>query len=291
MIKKIYTLSFLIIISFSLAAQKENSPIGSRSGAMGNASVTLVDLWAAHNNQAAMANYDKVAVGVFYENRFITKELGLKCFSLVLPVKKAGAFGLNLSSLGYKLYNESKIGLAYGMAFGKNISAGIQLDYIYTHIAENYGNKGVITFEAGIRAQIIKNLIIGAHIFNPIQAKIASYNNERLPLIFKIGLSYSFSDKAILAAEVEKDNNFNPMFKAGLEYHIVKPVYLRIGVMTNPFVYSFGAGFEFYHFRIDVSASRHPVLGFSPQASLIYDIRPMLAGKKNKTFYEPGKNE
>jgi len=281
MLKKILFLSLLSVFSCSVFAQKENVPIGSRSGAMGNASVTFNDFWAVHNNQAGMAYYDKIAAGIFYENRFITKELGLKCFSLVVPVRKAGVFGLNVSSLGYKLYNESKIGLAYGMAFGENISAGIQLDYIYTHIAENYGNKGAVTFEAGIRARIIKNLIIGAHIFNPIQVKLASYNNERLPLIFKVGLSYTFSDKAVLAVEVEKDNNFKPVIKTGLEYHIVKPFYIRLGIATTPFVYSFGAGFEFYRFKLDISASRHPVLGFTPQASLVYDIHSIAPQKKN----------
>lgn len=278
--KKILLL-VLFILPLVAFSQKENVPIGSRSGAMGNASVTFTDFWAVHNNQAAMAYYDKIAAGVFYENRFITKELGLKCFSLIVPVRKAGVFGLNFSSLGYKLYNESKIGLAYGMAFGENISAGVQLDYIYTHIAENYGNKGVVTFEAGIRAKIIKNLYIGAHIFNPIQVKLASYNDERLPLIFKIGLSYNFSDKAVLAAEVEKDNNFKPVFKTGLEYHVAKPVYIRIGIATTPFVYSFGAGFEFYHIKLDISALRHPVLGFTPQASLVYDIHAVSSHKKN----------
>ncbi|HNZ42661.1 MAG TPA: hypothetical protein PLB59_06985 [Bacteroidales bacterium] len=280
MTKKILLYSFLFIVSFSLFSQKENAPFGSRSGAMGHASVTFTDFWSVQNNQAGMAYYDKIAAGIYYENRFITKELGLKCFSLVVPVNKAGVFGVNVSSLGYRLYNESKIGLAYGMSFGKNISAGVQLDYIYTHIGENYGNKGAVTFEAGIRAVLIKNLVIGAHIFNPIQVKLASYNDERLPLIFKIGLSYTFSDKAVLAVEVEKDNNFKPVFKTGLEYHVAKPVFVRIGVATTPFVYSFGAGFEFYHFKLDISASRHPVLGFTPQASLVYDIHPIIS-KKN----------
>ncbi len=281
MTRKILIFSFLFIVSCTLWAQKENAPFGSRSGAMGHASVTFSDFWSVQNNQAGMAYYDKIAAGIYYENRFITKELGLKCFSLVVPVNKAGVFGVNVSSLGYRLYNESKIGLAYGMAFGKNISAGVQLDYIYTHIGENYGNKGAVTFEAGIRAVLIKNLVIGAHIFNPIQVKLASYNDERLPLVFKIGLSYTFSDKAVLAVEVEKDNNFKPVFKTGLEYHVAKPVFVRVGIATSPFVYSFGAGFEFYHFKLDISASRHPVLGFTPQASLVYDIHPMISKKNN----------
>ena len=255
-----------------LHAQQDNTTLGGRAAAMGGAAVTGNDFWAVHNNQAGMATYKKIAAGVYYENRFLLKELSLKCISLVVPVKKAGVFGLNYSNFGYKLYNESKIGLAYAMGFGNKVSAGVQLDYIYTHIGENYGNKGAMTFEAGIRAEIIKNLVIAAHIFNPINVKLADYGNERIPLIFKIGLAYNFGDKAVIAAEVEKDNNFKPMFKTGIEYHIIKPVFVRIGIATNPTTYSFGAGFEFYRFKLDVAASRHPVLGFSLQSSLIYDI-------------------
>ncbi|HIO72826.1 MAG TPA: hypothetical protein EYN38_06955, partial [Flavobacteriales bacterium] len=52
----------LRIVSFVLAmtpntvfAGGENYPIGARSAAMGNASVTFTDLWAVHHNQAELA--------------------------------------------------------------------------------------------------------------------------------------------------------------------------------------------------------------------------------------------
>ncbi|MEI6123520.1 MAG: hypothetical protein WCQ95_07810 [Bacteroidota bacterium] len=272
---KLQKLLTAIILSLSVSlsfAQKDNVPIGARSSAMSGASATLIDFWAVHNNQAAMASYTKIAVGVYYENRFLTKQLGLKCISFVLPIKKAGVVGFNYSNFGYALYNESKIGLAYAKSFGKRIAAGVQLDYIYTRIGENYGHKGVVTFEAGLRAKIIKNLVLAAHIYNPINIKIADYGNERIPLIFKIGLAYSFAEKAVLAIEVEKDNNFHPIFKTGFEYHITKHIFLRMGIATNPMTYSFGTGFEFSKFKLDISASYHQVLGFSPQASLVYDI-------------------
>ena len=212
-------------------------------------------------------------MGAYYENRFLTKEMGLKCFSLIIPVKKAGVFGLNLSNFGYSLYNESKIGLAYAMKFGEIVSAGVQLDYMYTHIGEDYGNKSLITFEAGLRAKIIKNLVLAAHIFNPANLRLNAHSRERIPLIYKIGLSYTFTDKALIAVEVEKDMNFKPVFKTGLEYRVAKPVYLRIGIATNPMVFSLGLGLEFTKWKIDISASRHPQLGFSPQASVVFDIK------------------
>jgi hypothetical protein len=272
MTRAILYLVFLCCSETLLFGQKDNVSIGGRSAAIGNASVTLADFWAVHNNQAAMAYYKKIAAGVYYENRFLTKETGLKCLAVVVPIKKAGVIGLNLSNFGYSLYNESKIGLAYAMAFGDHISAGLQLDYIYTHIGDNYGNKGLLTFEVGLRAKIIKELVLAVHVFNPANLKLVPGESERIPLIYKVGLSYSFKDKALIAAEVEKDMNFKPVFKVGAEYKVAKPVFLRIGIATNPMLYSFGAGFEFYHFKLDISASRHPQLGFSPQASLTWEI-------------------
>lgn len=269
----------MLIVS-NLWAQKENVSIGGRSAGMGNASVTFTDLWSAHNNQAGMAYYKSMAAGVYYENRFMMKEMGQKAFTFVLPVKNSGVFGVNYSNFGYNLYNENKIGLAYAMPFGERVSAGLQLDYIYTHIAEDYGNRGAFTFEVGVRAVLIKNLVFAAHIFNPIRAKASKYSEERIPSIIKGGLSYTFSEKALISAEIEKDINYKPVFKAGAEYHIVKPLYVRIGIGTSPLVNTLGVGIEIHKFKIDIATMRHPVLGFSPQMSLSFDF----GGKSSEAF-------
>ncbi|MEI6765971.1 MAG: hypothetical protein WCM76_10040 [Bacteroidota bacterium] len=261
-----------ILMVSNVWGQKENSSIGGRSAGMGNASVTFTDLWSAHNNQAGMAYAKTMAAGVYYENRFLMKEMGLKAVTFVLPVKKSGVFGINYSNFGYNLYNENKVGLAYAMSFGERVSAGVQLDYIYTHIAENYGNRGAFTFEVGVRAVLVKNLVFAAHIFNPMRAKTSKYTDERIPSIIKGGLSYTFSEKAMISAEVEKDINYKAVVKAGAEYHIVKPLYVRIGIGTSPLVNTVGVGLELYNFKIDVAAMRHPVLGYSPQVSLSYNF-------------------
>ena len=51
------------------------APAGSRSRAMGDASVTLQDVWAYHHNPAAIVGIKKVAFGISYENRFLLKTL------------------------------------------------------------------------------------------------------------------------------------------------------------------------------------------------------------------------
>ena len=280
MIKK-YTLFVVLIgiMCFSKKVSGENWPVGGKAAGMSNASVTLTDFWSVHSNQAGLTGVKTFSAGIYYENRFGLKQLSLKSGAVVMPTK-AGVFALSMSYFGYSQFNETKTGLAYAKNFGTKFSAGVQLDYLATHIAENYGNSSALAAEIGLRYQINKNIAIATHVFNPTRAKVAAYNDERAPTIFKLGVSYMFSQKVILAVESEKDIQYNPVFKAGIEYHPIKSIYFRTGISTNPVLNSFGFGLELSNFNLDFAASYHQVLGFSPQVSLIYHVTKA-TGKPN----------
>lgn len=271
MLKRTLPLLFICFMSIGLFAGGENFPVGGRSAGMANASVTLNDFWAIHHNQAGLTGIKNFSAGVYYENRFGLKELGIKAGAVVLPTKTAGVFGLSMTYFGYSQYNESKIGLAYAKAFGEKFSAGVQLDYLSTHIAENYGSHSAVAGEIGLRFQANKNLCIAAHIFNLNRAKLADYNDERIPTMVRFGLSYAFSEKVLVTAETEKDIQYDPVFKAGLEYHPIDVLYFRTGISTNPVLNAFGFGLEFKNFKLDFSTSYHQTLGFTPQFSLIFN--------------------
>jgi hypothetical protein len=270
--KKIYLLfsSFLLYIS-SFASD------GARSAGLGGASVSLADVWAAQNNQAGLGFQKSFACGISYENPFLMKELSTKTFGLALPVKD-GAFGVLVSNFGYSLFNQNKIGLCFGKAFGEKISAGISMDYFSTTISE-YGKKNSFAAEMGIQAKPLKNLTIGAHIFNLSRTKILDYNDERLPTIMRLGFDYKFSEKVFVAVETEKDIEKKGMIKTGLEYRPIKELYVRAGVSTNPSLSCFGIGLNLKQFKLDLSSSYHSTLGFSPQVSLIYEIEKHKAEK------------
>jgi len=261
-----------LVIPFFLNAAHDNVPEGGRSAALANASVALTDFWSLQNNQAGLAFYNRPAGGIYFENRYMVKEMSMKAGGVVMPVK-AGVLGLNISYFGYPKYNESKFGLAYARSFGDMLAVGVQLDYLHTSIDENYGKKGVATFEIGLLSKINKHLSIGAHIFNPIQAKLTDYDNERIPAIIRIGAAYSFDENILVTVEAEKDTRMDPVLKCGLEYRIIEQIYVRGGISTNPGLYSFGFGLDFKKLRIDFSSSVHEVLGYSPQISLIYNFK------------------
>ncbi len=270
--KKLYPLLFFLTLACIAKSGNEDFPIGARSSAMGNASVSLSDVWSAHHNQAGLGFVRDYSAGVYYENRFLLKELSTKGGAIAVPVK-GGTFGFCVTSFGYQAYSENKYSLSFAKAFGNKLSAGIAMDYLTTKIAEGYGSKGVFAAEVGIIAKPIKNLTIGAHVYNPTRAKLAEYNEERLPTIIRLGGNYSFSDKVILAIETEKDIQKKAIFKGGIEYKAVKEFYLRIGVATNPTLTCFGFGVNLKNLKIDFAANYHQVLGISPQLSLTYSIK------------------
>lgn len=264
------TIIFISLLSaLSAKAGNDKIPAGGRSSAMGSASVSLSDFWSVHNNQAGLAGFTNTAAGIYFENRFMMKELSRKVAAFVIP-SRSGVFGVAYDNFGSTLYNESKIGLAFARSFGSNFSAGIQLDYLNTHLSENYGNHAAFTFEAGILARVNKNLVIGAHVFNPLNVKLSGETNERIPAIIRLGAGYNFSEILLLTSEIEKNIDMETRIKSGVEYHVVKQGIVRAGITTNPTTFSFGFGLDLKKLKIDLASTVHQVLGYSPQLSISY---------------------
>ena len=248
----------------------ENPSIGGRASGMGSASLTLIDAFAAHNNQAAIGFIDQITFGLYSERRFLLDDIDYVSGSVLVPTG-TGTFGLNVSYFGFELYNEKKVGLAFGKAFGEKFSAGLQFDYIGLQIAE-YGSRSAYTFEAGLLYKVSDQLYMAAHIYNPMRIQIEDFQEETLPTIMKFGLSYRPSEKVIFAVETEKDIDFLPRFKAGIDYNVLQNFYLRAGFNTQPATYSFGMGLRLKNLDIDIASNVHPVLGLTPQLSVIYAL-------------------
>lgn len=244
--------------------------IGSRSAGMGRSSVAITDFWGIMNNQAGIALYDKPTIGIYYENRFLINQLSTKNISGIWPTKY-GVIGASYNHFGYKLYNNQKIGLTYARAFGKKLRVGLQLDYLQTVIGNNYGRAGNITFEIGVQSDISDQITIGAWVFNPIMVKLAEYDNEKLPAVFRLGFAWRISDVFLATIEAEKNTTIIPVtFRGGLEYELKSRFFFRTGFSTNKEIFSFGFGLHIKHLTFNISAIMHESLGFSPQSSLIF---------------------
>lgn len=262
-----------ILVNVLTVQAQDNWPLGARSAAMANASVCLTDLWAVHHNQAALADLRQAGVGVYYENRFLVKDMSMQGAAVAIPTFKVGTFGVSWSRFGNNLYNDNRVGLAYGMKLFKFLSAGVQLNYLNTYLAENYGSKGNFVVELGVLSQVTKNFRVGFHAYNLSRASLSDrYATEYVPMIFRLGMQYDFSQKVRVALEADKDMVLPPVVKLGVEYLPSEVIQIRVGAATQPFQATFGFGVRFKGIHFDVAGSVHPVLGFSPMGSLSYNF-------------------
>jgi len=258
-----------LLFPAGIFAMGDNPAIGARSVALGGASVAISDVWSTQNNQAGLAFLRNPEIGINTQQNFLLSQVSLHALAITVPTKQ-GAFGLNITRFGYVQYNESKIGFAYAKSFGDVISASVQLNYLNTFIGDIYGTKRAFTAETGIQAKISKSLTLGAHLYNPTRTRAATYNNERIPTILRLGLQYNFSDKVFAVLETAKDIDLKPVFKAGVEYKIVKELTLRGGIATNPTLSSFGFSINIKPVSIDFAASFHQQLGITPNIGMRY---------------------
>lgn len=245
---------------------------GARSNAMGNCSVSFNDFWSILNNPAGMADYRLFGAGLTYENRFFMKELSFYNAAVVTPMK-IGTFGLSYSRFGFENFNENKLGLGYARSFGPYLKMGLKLDYLWFKFSDDYEKRRTATFELGIQSDITNDLRIGVYIFNPINVKLQTIHNERIPIIFRFGLSYNVTKDFLATTEVEYNSDSNLDYRFGLEYNTLKEFYIRVGVHTNPASACFGVGYTLNRVVIDVSATMNQYTGVSFQSSLIFKIK------------------
>lgn len=276
--KKLLLPFALLLFTHTAFSSGDNFTAGARATAIGNAAVTLSDVFSTTTNQAGLGFMTNYSVGIYADRKFVNAQINNFNGAVALPISaKVGTFGVSANYYGYKFYNETKIGLAYGRRFGDKFSMGVQFDFLRTTIFEN-GSRNFYTFELGFQYKPWKVLTIGAHVYNPIPYKVEKVFAERLPTVIKFGLGYEPSPKVLLAAEYEQDIHYKPQFKGGIEYRPIKYVHVRAGVQTTPFSASLGVGVNVKGLNIDLASSYHPVLGFTPQAALIYSF----AVKKKK---------
>jgi hypothetical protein len=256
---------------YTLSAFEGVATTGARSAGMGRASVALSDLWSVNNNPAGMALMMQAEAGVYYENRFLMKELSLKSAAFVLPVG-FGVLGLSFNQFGYNLFNENKLGLAYARSFGQYLRMGVELDYLSTRFGEGYEAADNITFGLGAQSNLTDKLVVGAWVFNPVRARLSSYTDERVPVVMRVGVHYQFTDKFSGTAEVDKQSDRKADLRAGLEYTLTETFYARMGLSTQPEMLSIGTGFDFGKLKLDIAASMHQVLGVSFQSGISYQF-------------------
>jgi hypothetical protein len=121
-------------------------------------------------------------------------------------------------------------------------------------------------------AELGPKFFLGAHFSNLNRARLSQNNELRLPTTVQMGISYLPSESLRLMAELEKDIELAPVFKAGIEYELNQWILLRTGISSNPARLSFGLGLRKDRFGFDYAYGQNTALGRTHHLSLVLKL-------------------
>ncbi len=264
-------LPFLLLLAFFYSnAQVGSFNLGGRSAGMAGASLTLGDEYSLFNNIGGLGRLEDHTAFAAYQNRY-----GVSQFQVVgagaIYASEIGNAGVGFYKFGDDIYSEQRVHLAIGNKI-QMVSLSVGVDILQYNIS-TVGTSNALAIQFGGIAEVTPQIRFGAHIFNLNQAKFDAETGERIPTVMKGGFSYRPSDELMLNLEVEKDLDFDEIFKAGIEYRIIEKVFVRTGISTQPFIGAFGVGFHPKNLKFDYGFSNDSKLGSIHELSVAYSLK------------------
>ncbi|MEO6134745.1 MAG: hypothetical protein ABIP35_06300 [Ginsengibacter sp.] len=269
--RKIFLFYAFMVLMIGLKAQSLKRPVAAPYTGMGAYSLNHTDVFSFASNPAALAQIKNISLGVYGEQRFLLAATNMYSAAFSLPTNQ-GNFGFQADYFGYKYYNESQLGIAYSRSLGSKLDIGVKFNY-YSFRIPSYQTSSAINFEIGAIAHLTDKLHAGIDFYNPVGGKLSKTNDEKLSAIYKFGLGYEAGENFMISAEIIKSENIPVNVSAGVQYNFEKQFFARAGITSDngsPFA---GAGISWNNLRLDVSASYHPHLGFSPGLMLIVNFK------------------
>ncbi|MFT6867552.1 MAG: hypothetical protein ACJA08_002395 [Cyclobacteriaceae bacterium] len=262
---RLLLLTLLSIISTFILAQDGKYQMGAASSGLGGSSLTVTNGWSIFNNVGALGAVDETSAFAAYQNRYNIPGFQVIGGGFVHAMTHATA-GIAYYRIGDNIYNQQRVSFAIGNKF-QMVSLGAGVNVIQYH-AESLDTRRRLAIEFGGVAQIIPELSFGAHIFNLKESQI-------VPTVMKAGLSYRPSDQLMINLETEKELGFSEVFKAGLQYQLIEPLFFRTGISTKPFKSAFGFGLTLSGFLLDYAYISNPNLGGIHELSLAYKLKDL----------------
>lgn len=234
-------------------------------------STKQIDPVSFTGNQASLAQVKSSGIGIYGERRFMLAENSIYSVAGAFT-SSLGNFGIQANYSGFKNFNEHKVGLAYARSLGSKVDLGVQFNY-YGYTIPGYASASAVNFEIGAILHLTSQLNAGVQVYNPVGGKLDKTNDEKLASAYKFGLGYDASENFYIGAEIIKEEDKPINVTGSVQYQFAKQFFARAGfasVTGSPFA-GFGAGWN--NFRLDVTGSYHPQLGFSPGLLLIINFK------------------
>ncbi len=212
---------------------------------------------------------DNFTSALHHESCFFIKELAVKSVALSLPAFKS-TFGVSHVTRGSRLYKSSTSGLSFSKKLAKNIGAGIKINFLNFSTSNKYNKNYCFTADGGFIYSPLEELIIGATVSNFTGTFHKSREEINPSTRFITGVSYQISKYLRVYCEAETSTSHSSNLRFATELNLIKNLYLRGGIITQPVASTAGMGFRYRNLFFDAAISWHQVLGATPSFSIIF---------------------
>jgi len=216
-------------------------------------------------NPALLPLYERKSISIDYYNCFGVKEL--TTFSgLVMVPNHILPIGLHLSSFGYEEYRQNLFRLLVSKRLHECWTLGASVQYSSLQSVSHEENPGQLSMDLGVTWSPVENLLAGVLIMNLPHVTLKEKDLVVKDFIgYKIqgGFEWLVLNSLLIVMTGEHNNEISFTGSMGVEYLIEDRFRVRTGMKLSPFMPSFGVGYTFQRFTVDVAALWHAVLGVS----------------------------
>lgn len=260
----------LVVLTKVVNGQSISTQMSARAAGMGFASSTLIDEWSLFNNPGSLGSQSSMSASAAYEVRSRLQNANRMAFAFTAPVNY-GALAIGAFRFGDNLYNEHMISAGFGNKFGI-ATLGLKTNYIQ-YRAEGFQTYGTLSLDLGGLVEFTDQLSVGAYITNLTQSRLKTEGTtENLPTRLTTGITYKPNPTFVITTELDKDIDYKPTWRTGIEYAHQEKIFARTGFSVNPNSGYFGFGAKRKRLQTDYAVILNTMIGASHHVSVTYRI-------------------
>jgi len=234
---------------------------GARSFSLGNIRAAG-DEWL---NPATISFTERKHLSLSVFNHFQMSELNTVNLSFACPNKYLDA-GLLFSTFGYEDYRITQLQSSFSKNIIPDLSIGIQLNYRNTKSRWEEDSQAGFSSGLGIYYRLGKRVDLAL-----LGENLLCFSWKEM-WRWQAGLQYQVSESVNVFAEIGYNKEKVFRFSVGMEYAILEQFYIRSGYDSMHGMPSFGVGYGWNRWQVDVGFSFHSVLGMSSVIGVKYRL-------------------
>ena len=187
------------------------------------------------------------------------------CLGYARPLLWGGC-GVQLSEFGFSEQKEQSVTLAYGAGFNESFKFGFGAD-VYIVDNARTGRSYAYGLNFGLLGILYKKWSLAVYGHNLNGPRFGTEDYSEMPPELTAGLSYVPFEGILSEIDLSMKDDDMRMHVA-TEFRLFDVLYLRSGVITNPFVVAAGTGIVYRFLSFDYAAEFVPELPVSHTATI-----------------------